>query len=115
MQLDKDSGIVKLTNQRLIFTGPLATSEWSFAKLLSSFSNPERTDFIFGVSNRKKSSGLKFSPGDGYAFAHLFALALHSYEKGIPETIKAIKSELKEGEGDKPKLVLPSSVKEIEG
>ena len=39
----------------------------------------------------------------------------HSYEKGIPETIKAIKSELKEGEGDKPKLVLPSSVKEIEG
>ena len=115
MQIDKDSGFVKLTNQRLIFTGPLATSEWSFAKLLSSFSNPERTDFIFGVSNRKKSSGLKFSPGDGYAFAHLFALALHSYEKGIPETIKAIKSELKEGEGDKPKLVLPSSVKEIEG
>ena len=115
MQLDKDSGFVKLTNQRLIFTGPLATSEWSFAKLLSSFSNPERTDFIFGVSNRKKSSGLKFSPEDGYAFAHLFALALHSYEKGIPETIKAIKSELKEGEGDKPKLVLPSSVKEIKG
>ena len=115
MQIDKDSGFVKLTNQRLIFTGPLATSEWSFAKLLSSFSNPERTDFIFGVSNRKKSSGLKFATQDGYAFAHLFALALHSYEKGIPETIKAIKNELKEGEGDKPKLVLPSSVKEIEG
>ena len=115
MQIDKDSGFVKLTNQRLIFTGPLATSEWSFAKLLSSFSNPERTDFIFGVSNRKKSSGLKFTPGDGYAFAHLFALALHAYEKGIPETIKAIKDELEEGEGDKPKLVLPSSVKEIEG
>ena len=115
MQIDKDSGMVKLTNQRLIFTGPLASSEWAFAKLLSSFSNPERTDFIFGVSNRKKSSGLKFSAEDGYAFAHLFALALHSYEKGIPETIKAIKDELKEGEGDKPKLVLPSSVKEIEG
>jgi hypothetical protein len=116
MQIDKDQGMVKLTNQRLIFAGPIATSEWVFSKLLSSFSNPDRTDFIFGVSNRKKSSGIKFSPDDGYAFAHLFALALYSYENGIPATIKAIKDELKEGQGDKPKLVLPPiKHKEING
>ena len=115
MQIDKDQGFVKLTNQRVIFSGPLATTEWAFAKLLSSFSNPDRTDFILGVSNRKKSSGLKFSPQDGYTFAHLFALALYSYEKGIPATIKEIKSELKKGESDKPKLVLPPDVKGIEG
>jgi hypothetical protein len=115
MQIDKDSGMVKLTNQRLIFTGPLATSEWAFTKLLSSFSNPERDDFIFGVSNRKKSSGLKFTPEDGYAFAHLFALALHSYENGIPETIKAIKKELTESSEKKPKLLVGSESKEIEG
>ena len=116
MQIDKDQGFVKLTNQRVIFSGPLATTEWAFAKLLSSFSNPDRTDFILGVSNRKKSSGLKFSPDDGYTFAHLFALALYSYENGIPATIKEIKSELKKGESDKPKLVLPpTKPKEIKG
>jgi hypothetical protein len=104
MQMDKDQGMVKLTNQRLIFAGPIATTEWAFAKLLSSFSNPDRTDFIFGVSNRQKSSGLRFSPEDGYAFAHLFALALYSYEKGIPATIEAIKNELQEGASDKPQL-----------
>jgi hypothetical protein len=104
MQMDKDQGMVKLTNQRLIFAGPIATTEWAFAKLLSSFSNPDRTDFIFGVSNRQKSSGLRFSPEDGYAFAHLFALALYSYEKGIPATIEAIKNELQEGATDKPQL-----------
>ena len=104
MQMDKDQGMVKLTNQRLIFAGPIATTEWAFAKLLSSFSNPNRTDFIFGVSNRQKSSGLRFSPEDGYAFAHLFALALYSYEKGIPATIEAIKNELQEGATDKPQL-----------
>lgn len=114
MQMDKDQGMVKLTNQRLIFSGPIATTEWAFSKLLSSFSNPDRDDFIFGVSNRQKSSGIRFTPQDGYAFAHLFALALYSYEKGIPATIKAIKDELKEGAGDKPKLVLPPSVKGIE-
>ena len=115
MQMDKDQGMVKLTNQRLIFSGPIATTEWAFSKLLSSFSNPDRDDFIFGVSNRQKSSGIRFTPQDGYAFAHLFALALYSYEKGIPATIKAIKDELKEGATDKPKLVLPPSVKGIEG
>ena len=114
MQMDKDQGMVKLTNQRLIFSGPIATTEWAFSKLLSSFSNPDRDDFIFGVSNRQKSSGIRFTPQDGYAFAHLFALALYSYEKGIPATIKAIKDELKEGATDKPKLVLPPSVKGIE-
>jgi hypothetical protein len=110
MQMDKDQGMVKLTNQRLIFAGPIATTEWAFAKLLSTFSTPERTDFIFGVSNRQKSSGLRFSPEDGYAFAHLFALALYSYEKGIPATIQAIEDELKEGATDKPQLELPPSV-----
>ena len=114
MQMDKDQGMVKLTNQRLIFSGPIATTEWAFSKLLSSFSNPDRDDFIFGVSNRQKSSGIRFTPQDGYAFAHLFALALYSYEKGIPATIKAIKDELKEGATDKPKLLLPPSVKGIE-
>ncbi len=107
MQMDKDQGMVKLTNQRLIFAGPIATTEWSFAKLLSTFSNPDRTGFIFGVSSRQKSSGLRFSPEDGYTFSHLFALALHSYENGIPATIKAIQDELKEGDTDKPKLELP--------
>jgi hypothetical protein len=109
MQIDKDQGMVKITNQRLIFTGPISTAEWSYTKLLSTFSNPERNDFIFGVSNRKKSSGLKFSSEDGYAFAHLFALALYTYENGLPETIKNIKSELKESESKKPKLVLSVS------
>jgi hypothetical protein len=115
MQMDKDQGMVKLTNQRLIFAGPIATTEWAFSKLLSSFSNPEQTDFIFGVSNRQKSSGLRFLPEDGYAFAHLFALALYSYENGIAATIDAIKNELKEGAADKPQLVLPPSPKELKG
>jgi hypothetical protein len=110
MQMDKDQGMVKLTNQRLIFAGPIATTEWAFAKILSTFSNPERTDFIIGVSNRQKSSGVRFSSEDGYVFAHLFAMGLYSYENGIPATIKAIQDELKEGTTDKPMLQLPPNL-----
>ena len=116
MQIDKEAGLVKLTNQRLIFAGSLNTTEWSFAKMLSAARNEEGNDFIIGVSNRKKTSGLKFSAADGKAFARLFALALYAYENGIPETIKEIKSEITRRNKEKPKLELPASKsKEIEG
>ena len=109
MQIDKEAGLVKLTNQRLIFAGSLNTTEWSFAKMLSAARNEEGNDFIIGVSNRKKTSGLKFSAADGKAFARLFALALYAYENGIPETIKEIKSEITRRNKEKPKLELAAS------
>ena len=101
--------MVKLTNQRLIFVGPNNSTEWAFAKFLAATSNPTRDDFLFAVSNRKKTSGLRFTPTDGVAFSRLLALALYAYEKGLPATIKAIKAEIKEIENDKPKLILPPS------
>ena len=115
MQIDKEAGLVKLTNQRLIFAGSLNTTEWSFAKMLSAARNEEGNDFIIGVSNRKKTSGLKFSASDGKAFARLFALALYAYENGIPETIKEIKSEITRRNKEKPKLELTSTVKQVKG
>ena len=115
MQIDKEAGLVKLTNQRLIFAGSLNTTEWSFAKMLSAARNEEGNDFIIGVSNRKKTSGLKFSAADGKAFARLFALALYAYENGIPETIKEIKSEITRRNKEKPKLELAGVAKEIKG
>ena len=115
MQIDKEAGLVKLTNQRLIFAGSLNTTEWSFAKMLSAARNEEGNDFIIGVSNRKKTSGLKFSAADGKAFARLFALALYAYENGIPETIKEIKSEITRRNKEKPKLELASTVKQVKG
>jgi len=113
MQIDKEAGLVKLTNQRLIFAGSLNTTEWSFAKMLSAARNEEGNDFIIGVSNRKKTSGLKFSAADGKAFARLFALALYAYENGIPETIKEIKSEITRRNKEKPKLELANIPKAI--
>jgi hypothetical protein len=114
MQMDKEQGMVKLTNQRLIFVGTNNSTEWAFSKFLAANSNPTRDDFLFAVSNRKKTSGLRFAPADGIAFSRLIALALYAYEKGLPATIKAIKSEIKDIEAEKPKLVLPTgNVKQI--
>ena len=109
MQMEKEQGMVKLTNQRLIFVGTNNSTEWAFSKFLAANSNPTRDDFLFAVSNRKKTSGLRFAPADGIAFSRLLALALYAFENGMPETIKAIKRDLKEIESEKPKLLLPPS------
>ena len=58
-------------------------------------------------------SDLKFTPQDGYVFAHLFALALYSYEKGLPETIKAKRKELTGNSEKKIKLTSVGVPKEI--
>jgi hypothetical protein len=105
MQMDKDSGIVKITNQRIIFAGGLHTSEWQFSKLLSASRNQAGDDFLLSVSNRKKTSGIRFSPEDGLFFSRIFSLALYSYENGMAPTLDAIKAELKEIEARKPKLI----------
>ena len=106
MQIDKDQGFVKLTNQRLIFAGALETSEWAFSKILSVAKTEDGNDFLIGVSNRKKTSGLRFSTEDAKFFARIFAMALYAYENGTPETITTIKKELKQLTNEKPALVL---------
>jgi hypothetical protein len=106
MQIDKDQGLVKLTNQRLIFAGSIETSEWQFSKMLSVAMTENHNDFLIGVSNRKKTSGLRFSNSDAKFFARIFAMALYSYENGVPATIKTIQKEVKELAGEKPILAI---------
>ncbi len=109
MQIDKDQGFVKLTNQRLIFAGALETSEWAFSKILSVAKTEDGNDFLIGVSNRKKTSGLRFTNSDAQFFARIFAMALYAYENGIRETIKTIEKELKQLTSDKPVQMLNTS------
>ena len=109
MQIDKDQGFVKLTNQRLIFAGALETSEWAFSKILSVAKTEDGNDFLIGVSNRKKTSGVRFSTEDAKFFSRIFAMALYAYENGIPETITTIKKELKQLTNEKPALTFESS------
>jgi hypothetical protein len=106
LQMDKDQGFVKLTNQRLIFAGSLETNEWAFSKILSVAKTEDGNDFLIGVSNRKKTSGLRFSATDAQFFARIFAMALYSYEEGIPATIKTIQKEIQQLANEKPVLAI---------
>ena len=75
MQLDKEQGFVKLTNQRLIFSDSIARTEWAFTILLSAVRTEDGNGFLIGALNRKKTSGLRISKVGGPYLTRLFAMA----------------------------------------
>ena len=99
----EDVGMAHLTTDRLIFIGPGNTAEWAFSKWIgaSALENPD--DFIFNVSNRKRSSGLLFPKGVGSEFSKFLALAIGYNESGVEQVLKSIEHYKKEHEEKKPK------------
>jgi hypothetical protein len=110
LQVDKDQGVVMLTTERLIFTGPIKTQEWNFDKLLMLSTNDDESDYFISVSNRQKTSGVRFAPATGREFNRFLGSATASHEHGYSEVIEELKKMQKEALGAEPKLALPSVV-----
>lgn len=98
----EDVGMAHLTTNRLIFIGPGNTAEWAFSKWIgaSVLENPD--DFIFNVSNRKRSSGLLFPKGVGSEFSRFLALAIGYNEEGVEKVLKTIEHHKKEHAANAP-------------
>jgi hypothetical protein len=113
MQMDKDQGIVLLTNERLIFVGPVKNQEWNFDKLLMLSTNDDESDYIINVSNRKTASGVRFDPITGREFNRFLGAAAAAHEHGYEKVLDELKSLKKQALAQEPKLVLPESPRAI--
>jgi hypothetical protein len=114
LQIDKDRGVVMLTTQRLIFTGPTKTQEWNFDKLLQLSTNDDESDYFISVSNRQKTSGVRFDTTTGREFNRFLGSATSAHESGFPAVLKelhAIEARIKIEE---PKLTLPSATTSLQ-
>ena len=108
LQVDKDQGVVMLTTERLIFTGPNHTREWNFDKLLQLSTTDDESDYFISVSNFKKTSGVRFSINTGREFNRFLGSATSAHEHGYEKVIDELKNMEKEAIGAEPKLELPS-------
>jgi hypothetical protein len=110
LHVDKDQGVVMLTTERLIFTGPIKTQEWNFDKLLMLSTNEDESDYFISVSNRQKTSGVRFDPTTGREFNRFLGSATAAHEHGYEDVLTELKKMQKEANTAEPKLALPSVV-----
>ena len=109
LQMDKDQGVVMLTTQRLIFTGPTKTQEWNFDKLLQLSTNEDQTDYFISVSNRQKTSGVRFDSKTGREFNRFLGSATSVNEEGYEAVLKELHAIEKRIAIEEPKLTQPSA------
>ncbi|CAB4877302.1 MAG: hypothetical protein F2787_07040 [Actinobacteria bacterium] len=104
VQMDKDSGEVYITTERLIFNGGINSKEWDFNKWTGAQCDPTETSYLFHVSNRQKTAGLTFDSETGREFNRFLAQALQCAE-GSPTTVLAeLKDVAKDLAENEPKL-----------
>jgi len=108
LQMDKDQGVVMLTTERLIFTGPVKSQEWNFDKLLYLSTNEDESDYFISVSNRQKTSGVRFDARTGREFNRFLGAAAAAHESGYEELLKELASLKTKAIAEEPKLALPS-------
>ncbi len=104
LQMDKDQGIVMLTTERLIFVGPLKTQEWNFDKLLMLSTTDDESDYFINVSNRQKTSGVRFDSETGREFNRFLGSAAAAHEHGYEELLSELSKLKKEALANEPKL-----------
>jgi len=109
LQVDKDQGVVMLTTERLIFTGPIKSQEWNFDKLLMLSTNEDESDYFINVSNRQKTSGVRFDSTTGREFNRFLGSATSAHESGIPAVLKELHAIEERIKLEEPKLTLPSA------
>jgi hypothetical protein len=107
--MDKDQGVVMLTTHRLIFTGPIKTQEWDFDKVLMLSTSPDQADYFINVSNREKTSGVRFDVATGREFNRFLGMATSAHESGLPAVMKELHELEKRIVIEEPKLELPSA------
>ena len=114
MQMDKDQGVVMLTNERLVFVGPIKSQEWKFDKLLMLSTNENESDYFISVSNRKTTSGVRFDVQTGREFNRFLGAATAANEHGFDKVLAELAKLKKQAVAEEPQLVLPSTVPAIE-
>jgi hypothetical protein len=108
MQMDKDQGVVMLTNERLVFVGPIKSQEWKFDKLLMLSTTNDESDYFISVSNRKTTSGVRFDVATGREFNRFLGAATAVNEHGYQKVLAELESLKQQALTSKPTLELPA-------
>jgi hypothetical protein len=98
-----DSGIVFITNKRVIFQGGKQTRECPFTKLIGVEHDDEAGTSVISVSNRQRPMTIHYGPKIAGWFDFRMDLALAQFKGTVPELIQNLQAELAGIERAKPR------------
>jgi hypothetical protein len=104
-----DTGVVTITDQRVVFQGPKQTREWNFSKLVGyeHYDSPAWT--ALQVSNRQKTSGILYGNEQAELVQFRIELALVHYQKRLDGFVTELEDEVSKHNTERP--TEPSSTK----
>ena len=97
-----DTGIVAITNQRIVFIGAKQTRECLFTKLVS-IQHPRSDMAVIAVSNRQKPTVLKFSTSTPERLQFIFLLATAEFQGTRDALVESAASDVANQEKLEPK------------
>jgi hypothetical protein len=72
--------------------------------------NEDESDYFISVSNRQKTSGVRFDPTTGREFNRFLGSATAAHEHGYADVLTELKKMQKEAVRAEPKLELPPQI-----
>ena len=97
-----DTGIITITNQRVVFQGSKQTRECAFTKMLGYNYASDHGGITIGVSNRQKPTTIRYGPALAAWFALRFELALAHFNGTVDQFVASVERELARVEQARP-------------
>lgn len=98
-----DTGVIWLTDQRIVFQGQRGSREWSFSKLVALQHHPAATVTMLPVTNRQKLSGFAYDEAHAAEIRFRLEHALAVHHGTTDEFIRVLEADLAEHRALRPR------------
>jgi hypothetical protein len=97
-----DTGVIWLTDQRIVFQGQRGSREWSFSKLIALQHHPSATVTMLPVTNRQKLSGFAYDEAHAAEIRFRLEHALAIHHGTTDEFVRVLEADLAEHRAVRP-------------
>jgi hypothetical protein len=97
-----DTGVVTVTDRRVVFSGPLHARTWDYASVLGYHNSIDPPWTAIPVSDRQRVSGLRYGEAQAEGFRFALTLGMARFHGSLPTLVADLRLQLDEMERERP-------------
>jgi hypothetical protein len=97
-----DTGVITVTDERVVFTGSLHLRTWDYASVIGYHSNTRPPWTAIAVSDRQRVSGIGYDAIHAEEFRFALALGLARRHQAVPSLVDDLRRQLDELDRERP-------------